>query len=70
MGADPHADPSRRDFIHIAAAAAAGGAAVAVVWPLIDQMNPAGDTLALLSVSDRALTLHRVTLGPCPVRAY
>ena len=50
---DPHApgaDPSRRDFIHIAAGAAAAGAAVAVVWPLVDQMNPAGDTLAMASI--------------------
>jgi ubiquinol-cytochrome c reductase iron-sulfur subunit len=47
---DPHADPSRRDFIHIAASAAAVGAVVGVAWPLIDQMNPAGDTLALASI--------------------
>jgi ubiquinol-cytochrome c reductase iron-sulfur subunit len=43
-------DPSRRDFIHIAAGAAAIGGAAAVVWPLVDQMNPAADTLALSSV--------------------
>jgi ubiquinol-cytochrome c reductase iron-sulfur subunit len=43
-------DPSRRDFIHIAAGAAAIGAAVGLAWPLIDQMNPAGDTLALASI--------------------
>lgn len=43
-------DPSRRDFIHIAAGAAAAGAAVGVAWPLIDQMNPSGDTLALASI--------------------
>ena len=43
-------DPSRRDFIHIAAIAAAAGGAAAVAWPFIDQMNPAGDTLALASV--------------------
>lgn len=34
------------------------------------QLLVAGDTLALLSVSDRALTLHRIALGPCPVGAY
>jgi ubiquinol-cytochrome c reductase iron-sulfur subunit len=45
-GAD---DPSRRDFIHIAAGAAAAGGVVMTVWPLIDQMNPSGDTLALAS---------------------
>ena len=50
---DPHVsgeDPSRRDFIHIAAGAAAVGAVGALAWPFIDQMNPAGDTLALASI--------------------
>ena len=46
---DPN-DPNRRDFIHIAAGAAAVGAAAAAAWPLIDQMNPAADTLALASI--------------------
>jgi len=43
-------EPSRRDFIYIAAggAAAVGGGLVA--WPFIDQMNPAADTLALGSI--------------------
>ena len=55
MGATPeqHAsgdDPSRRDFIHIATTAAALGAVGGLAWPLIDQMNPAGDTLALASI--------------------
>ena len=43
---DTHAsgdDPNRRDFIHIAAGAAAVGAVAALAWPFIDQMNPAGD---------------------------
>jgi len=43
-------DPSRRDFIHIAAGAAAVGAGVMAAWPLINQMNPAADTLALASI--------------------
>jgi ubiquinol-cytochrome c reductase iron-sulfur subunit len=50
---DPHApgeDPNRRDFIHIAAAVAAVGAVGSLAWPFIDQMNPAGDTLALASI--------------------
>ena len=44
---DINDQPTRRDFIHVASvsAAALGGACVA--WPLIDQMNPAADTLAL-----------------------
>ena len=43
-------DATRRDFIHIAAGAAAAGAGVMAVWPLVNQMNPAGDTLALASI--------------------
>lgn len=43
-------DPNRRDFIHIAAGAAAVGAVGMLAWPLIDQMNPAGDTLAMASI--------------------
>ena len=43
-------DSSRRDFIHITAgvtvATALGGAA----WPLIDQMNPSADVLALATI--------------------
>ncbi len=53
-------DPNRRDFIHIAAAAAAAGGAVAVAWPLIDQLNPAADTLALSSLE---FDLSKVPLG-------
>jgi ubiquinol-cytochrome c reductase iron-sulfur subunit len=48
---DPnHQDPHRRDFIHIAAGAAAVGAGAAAVWPLVDTMNPAADTLAMASI--------------------
>jgi ubiquinol-cytochrome c reductase iron-sulfur subunit len=53
-------DPSRRDFIHIAAIAAAAGGVAAVAWPFIDQMNPAGDTLALASVE---FDLSKVAAG-------
>jgi ubiquinol-cytochrome c reductase iron-sulfur subunit len=53
-------DPNRRDFIYIAAGAAAAGAAGMLVWPLIDQMNPAGDTLALASIE---FDLSKVTEG-------
>ncbi len=45
-----HEDPSRRDFIHIAAITAAAGGVAAVAWPMIDQMNPSGDLLALASI--------------------
>ena len=40
----------RRDFIVVASYAMAGIGAAAVAWPLIDQMNPAADTLALASI--------------------
>ena len=43
-------DPNRRDFIYIAAGAAAAGAAAMIAIPLIDQMNPSADTLALASI--------------------
>lgn len=39
----------RRDFINIAAVSFAGVGAVGVVVPLIDQMNPSADVLALAS---------------------
>lgn len=39
----------RRDFINIAAVSAAGVGGVAVVLPLINQMNPSADVLALAS---------------------
>jgi ubiquinol-cytochrome c reductase iron-sulfur subunit len=38
---------TRRDFIHIAAIGMAAVGGAAVIWPFIDQMNPAADTLAL-----------------------
>lgn len=53
-------DPSRRDFIHIAATSAAVGALGAALWPLIDQMNPSADTLALSSIE---VDYSKVPLG-------
>jgi ubiquinol-cytochrome c reductase iron-sulfur subunit len=40
----------RRDFIHIAATSFAGMGAVAVALPLVNQMNPSADVLALASI--------------------
>ncbi len=42
-------DSGRRDFIVVATCAMGAVGAAAVAWPLIDQMNPAADTLALAS---------------------
>jgi ubiquinol-cytochrome c reductase iron-sulfur subunit len=70
VSADPtHAapDPSRRDFIHIAAAAAAAGGVAAIAWPLVDQMNPSADTLALSSIE---YDVSKVPLGQQVVVLY
>lgn len=42
-------DEGKRDFLIVSTYALAGIGATAFVWPLIDQMNPAADTLALAS---------------------
>jgi ubiquinol-cytochrome c reductase iron-sulfur subunit len=60
----PDDAPTRRDFIHIAAGAAAAGAAVTTIWPLVDQMNPAGDTLALASTE---FDMSKVAVGQVSV---
>lgn len=39
----------RRDFINVAAVSFAGVGAVAVLYPLVNQMNPSADVLALSS---------------------
>ena len=39
-------DPRRRDFINIAAVSFAGVGALAIVLPLVNQMNPSADVLA------------------------
>jgi ubiquinol-cytochrome c reductase iron-sulfur subunit len=49
--ADSLADgETRRDFLFLAAGAVGGVGAACFAWPLIDQMNPAADVLALSSV--------------------
>ena len=42
-------DDSKRDFLLVSTYALAGVGAASFVWPLIDQMNPAADILALAS---------------------
>lgn len=42
--------PRRRDFLNIAAVAFAGVGGAAVVIPLVNQMNPSADVLALASI--------------------
>jgi ubiquinol-cytochrome c reductase iron-sulfur subunit len=53
-------DPRRRDFINIAAVAFAGVGAVAIVLPLINQMNPSADVLAQ---STTEIDISKITPG-------
>lgn len=53
-------ETTRRDFIYIAAGSVAAVGALATVWPFIDQMNPAADTLAM---STTEVDLSAVELG-------
>ena len=43
-------DNDRRDFLYVATAATGAVVAGAAVWPLIDQMNPSADVLALSTI--------------------
>ncbi len=43
-------DKSRRDFIVVASYSMGAVGAGAALWPIINQMNPAADTLALASI--------------------
>lgn len=43
-------EATRRDFIYIAAGGAVALGGAISLWPFIDQMNPAADTLALASI--------------------
>lgn len=47
--AGAHEEPTRRDFIHIAAATVTAGGVAAVAWPFVQQLAPAADTRALSS---------------------
>ena len=53
-------ETTRRDFLFIATAVAGAGAAGALSWPFIDQMNPAADSLALASIE---IDYSKVRLG-------
>jgi ubiquinol-cytochrome c reductase iron-sulfur subunit len=50
MSDEESKEPSRRDFIYVATAAAGAITTGAAVWPLIDQMNPSADVQALASI--------------------
>jgi ubiquinol-cytochrome c reductase iron-sulfur subunit len=60
MDAHIHDAASRRDFLLIAASTLTGIGAAIAVWPLIDSMEPAKDTLALSTIE---VDLAPVQLG-------
>jgi ubiquinol-cytochrome c reductase iron-sulfur subunit len=53
-------EPTRRDFIVVAAGAFAAVGAAAAAWPFIHQMNPSADVLALSSTE---VDLSQITAG-------
>ena len=54
----------RRNFLYIATGAAGAVAAGAAVWPLVDQMNPSKEVLALSSIE---VNLNNIPLGQSAV---
>jgi ubiquinol-cytochrome c reductase iron-sulfur subunit len=59
----PHAattEPKRRDFLILTAVSLSTVGAAAAIWPLLDAMNPAADTLAL---STTEIDLTPVAVG-------
>ncbi|MFQ5785761.1 MAG: ubiquinol-cytochrome c reductase iron-sulfur subunit [Alphaproteobacteria bacterium] len=48
-GGTPGGEDTRRDFLYLATGAVTAVGAAAAVWPLIDNMNPSADVLALSS---------------------
>jgi ubiquinol-cytochrome c reductase iron-sulfur subunit len=59
MVAETAVEPTRRSFIYIATGTLGAIGAASVAWPLIDQMNPSADVLALAST--------KVALAPIAV---
>ncbi len=53
-------EETRRDFLYVATGAVAAVGAACAVWPLIDQMNPSADVLA---VSSTEVDLSPVQVG-------
>ena len=46
---EAHPGETRRDFLYLTAGAIGGVGVAAAIWPFIDTLNPARDTLALSS---------------------
>ena len=57
---DTHDGGTRRDFLYLATVSVAGFGVAALAWPLIDQMNPSADVLALSSTE---IDIGKVEVG-------
>ena len=64
---EPMDDPRRRDFMNIAAVSLAGVGGLAIVLPLINQMSPSADVLAL---STTAVDLTKIEPGQGVVTSF
>ncbi len=64
MVAEQASEPTRRDFLYIATGAIGAVGAAAVVWPLVDQMNPSADVLALSSIKVDFRRLPKASRSP------
>ncbi len=60
-------DPRRRDFINIAAVSFAGVGGLAIVLPLVNQMNPSADVLA---ASTTEVDLSKIQPGQAVVTTF
>ncbi len=60
LGPDAESQPARRDFLGLTAAAAAAVGAGAIVWPMVDSMNPSSDVLAMSTIE---VDLTPIALG-------
>ena len=58
--ADHGGQGTRREFLYLATAAIGAYGIASVAWPLIDQMNPSADVLALASVE---VDISKITVG-------
>ena len=59
-GRAPHGKVTRRDFIYVLTGGVGAIGAAAAVWPLIDQMNPSAEVLAL---STTEVDLSHIEVG-------
>ena len=57
---DNHEGGTRRDFLYLATASVAAVGVATLAWPIIDQMNPSADVLALSSTE---IDIAKVEVG-------